>query len=187
MEYSISQDIASGTLNEAKLGQEIISANCVSGFQGIMTEGDVLKIFCDSITNQESLDATIHNHVAVSLDEKKIIKKKEIDAKTQALIRAGFDFDGNHFSLSPNAQLNWIGVLALRCFEILSSQQLLPWPLPTTNEADGEYDLAQGDVIAFIGTGMAIVNAQLIAGRDLKIACNNVSTQEELDAVVDNR
>lgn len=179
LEYSISQDIASGTFNSDKLQSEIINANCVTDLKGITSVGDKIIISCAVILDQDVLNAVIHDHVAVTLDDNKTAKKKLIDARTQAIIRSGFYFDGHHFSLSPNAQLNWIGMVVM--------QGGLPWPLELTTDDDSAYNLEFASLPAFVGSGMTIVNMQLMAGRALKEACNNASTQEELDAVVDTR
>jgi len=63
----------------------------------------------------------------------------------------------------------------------------MSWPKALTTKCDMEYLLAEEDLDACIGTGLAVVNGYLDSGRALKISTNAATTQEELDAIVDNR
>lgn len=178
-EFSISEDIASGTFNSDKLQREIIAANCVTDLKGITSVGDKLIISCLEVIDQDALNAVIHDHVAVSLADNKATKIIAIDAKTTAIIRAGFDFDGNHFSLSISAQQNWTGLFVFKDF--------LSWPMGITNDANATYDLTLENLVPFVLSGAAIVQTAVGTGRALKIAVDAAANQAALDAVVDTR
>lgn len=178
MVYSISNDIVSGTLNTQKLQDEILAADCVSNFNGIIAAGDRLEIFC-AVTDQETLDAIVHAHVAISLDDNKAVRIIQIDKRTDAIIAAGFLYDGNTFSLSTQAQMNWMGLYTLK--------DLQTWPIGVTTAANETYQLALLNLVAFIATGSQVIKNAVGSGRALKIAINAATTQEELDAIVDTR
>lgn len=177
--YSISQDIASGTLDVGKLEKEIIAANCVVNLSGIMAQGDVLQIMCDSVSDQPALDAVVRNHVAISLDDNRNAKLEAIDGRTDAIIDGGFDFDSNHFSLSAEAQTNWLGMATLH--------DSLPWPFEVTTGANIGYLLTLENLGAFIAAGIAVIQKAVSTGRVLKIQCVNAQTQADLDKIMDTR
>lgn len=178
MIYSISQDIASGTLDIEKLKSEILAANCVTGLSGIIAQGDVLEILC-GVTNQDVLNSVVHDHIAISLSDKKAAKIIAIDERTDAIISNGFTFDGNRFSLSIQAQMNWSA--------LFSMQSLMSFPIGVTTLDNTTYSLSFANLIPFIGTGMAVVKNAIGSGRALKIAADNAADQAALDAVVDSR
>lgn len=176
--YSISQDIASGTLDLSKLDAEVRASDAVSGFSGLTTQGDTLTVH-GTVLDQAALDAVIHGHAALSLAEKKAAKVLAIDSRTRAIISAGFSFDGSQFSLSQQAQTNWLGLSVL--------QDLLSWPMGITNNADATYALSLENLVPFLASGSGVIATAVGTGRALKIAANAASTQGELDAVVDSR
>lgn len=114
-----------------------------------------------------------------TLDFKKNQRIAEVDAKTQYLISQGFEFDSTQFSLSLPAQVNWSGMMTL--------QALLTWPMSITTLDDGEYSLAEEDLVAFIATGKTVITNNLDAGRSLKLQIKAATSLTELDAIVDNR
>lgn len=179
IQYSIINDIASQTVDPEKLGQEIVESGCVSDFNGINITGDVLSVICGNISDLSVLNATVHNHVAITLADKKAERIKVVDARTDAIIGSGFSFDGNQFSLSTQAQMNWIGLYTLK--------DLQSWPIGITTAANETYQLALLGLIAFIAAGSQVIKNAVGSGRALKIAINAATTQEELDAVVDTR
>lgn len=178
-DYIISRDIASGTLDSDKLILEIVAANCVSGVPDITSVGGALRISGVEVTDQEVLDAVIHDHVAVSLADKKVTKVLAVDKRTRAIIAGGFAFDGQRFSLSQQAQTNWLGLAALH--------SAFTWPMGITTNDDTSYSLELENLSAFIGSASAVIATAVGTGRALKISINTSTTQEELDAVVDSR
>lgn len=113
------------------------------------------------------------------IQEYKIKKITEVDAKTVQLIGQGFNFDNETFSLSQAAQINWVGLKTL--------ESLLSWPVSITTKSDDEYQLSQANLDSFIGAGKAVVQTNLDSGRQLKVQINAATTEAELDAIQDNR
>lgn len=176
--YSIETDLPNG-YNAGKLHIEINTAACISEFIGIDVSEGVLIILGSSLDNEAALNNVISSHVPICLVEKKALKIKQIDLKTYQLIGSGFIYDGNSFSLSPNAQLNWLGIKAL--------ETLISFPLDITTMSDSSYTLTANNVNTFVGTAVYVVQTALTNGRTLKLAVNAATNQSELDAVVDNR
>ena len=178
MQYSIVADVTSGTVNAEKLRQEIVAAQCVQGAPRLIIIGDTIEI-ANEVLDQTALNTIIHDHVALSLSDLKATKVLDIDARTREIIAGGFAFDGQTFSLSEQAQMNWLGLITL--------QDMATWPKEVTTNADTAYSLTLGNLPTFIGAGMAVIDGAVAAGRTLKIAANAATTQAELDAVVDTR
>jgi len=126
--------------------------------------------------NPDINDGTLNN---ISLGEHKNLRYKQIDIRTGELISAGFTFDGENFSLSQNAQLNWVGLKSL--------ETLITFPINVTTKGDGEYSLAEANLNAFIGAGKAAVQAHLDSGRALKVQVSACVSIAEVNAVADNR
>ena len=106
----------------------------------------------------------------------------QIDARTQEIISNGFQFDGQMFSLSTNAQQNWTVLMVM----LLAGK--LTFPFKITSKDDGSYFVQNlTDLSAFIDSAFYAVNYQLEYGRVLKAAVLAATTQTELDAVVDAR
>ena len=177
--YSISTDIDAGTVNSSKLHEEIKISNTINGFAGISTFQGNLKVIGDTLIDESGLDTIVQTHTPISLDEKKVQKCDAIDARTDAIIGEGFLFDGKQFSLSTEAQTNWLGMLVL--------QSVLTWPFGITSQDEHTYLLTQENLPLFVGTGMLVIKNAVDSGRALKSAAVDATTPEELDAVVDTR
>lgn len=120
--------------------------------------------------------------VALTLDEQKQLRLKEIDNKTQELIAQGFTFDSESFSMSSLAQNNWVGL------KQAAQNDLISYPFGISTKDDGEYELtSKTEVTNFYVTGLEVKIGHLSTGRALKLQIKNATTQAELDAVVDNR
>lgn len=59
--------------------------------------------YIDPKTNDFVMEVVFEEDVEISLEQ----KINDIDLNTQKLISNGFVFDGENFSLSVNAQINW--------------------------------------------------------------------------------
>lgn len=59
--------------------------------------------YIDPKTNDFVMEVVFEEEVEISLEQ----KINDIDLNTQKLISNGFVFDGENFSLSVNAQINW--------------------------------------------------------------------------------
>ena len=107
-------------------------------------------------------------------------RNKEIDLKTQDLFKAGFQYDGQTFSLSQVAQTNWVAMDAVRSD--------LTYPLGVSTIDDGEYVLAdEATLHAFALTAMGTGQAYYNSGRALKQAIKAAVTEPEINAIVDPR
>ena len=127
---------------------------------------------CDPENGQDEL----------TLEDCKQIKIFEIDKKTQEIIGEGFWFDGEVFSLSALAQTNWVGL------RLAAQWELIDFPFAVTTKNDGEYTFNfRFKVEDFYITGLGHKIAVLASGRALKLLVKAAQTQQELDAVVDNR
>lgn len=176
--YSLANDVNGKEVDAEKLRDEIATSGLVIGFDGLTVQGDTITV-SGNASDQAALDLIVKNHVPKTLDDKKTEKKQAIDNRTDAIIAAGFEFDGNRFSLSTEAQTNWLGLLIL--------QGMMSWPVGITNSDDNTYSLALANLNAFIGTGMTVIATAVGTGRALKVACNAAADQAALDAVVDSR
>lgn len=120
-----------------------------------------------------------------TLSEVKAAKIATIDAKTSRLIRSGFAYDGEHFSMSENAQTNWVGLAAA------NANGMLSFPFPVSTADEGVYVLeSEFDFLAFMGaclTYQVDPSAPLASGRALKAQVNACETIAEVDAIVDAR
>jgi hypothetical protein len=119
------------------------------------------------------------------LDMAKELKIAEIDARTAYLIRIGFVWGGNHFSMSDAAQRNWIGL------GTMASLGMMQYPCPISTVDEGvSYLTSLADLQSFLGAfAMYQLNpaAPLGAGRTLKAQVNACTTVEQVEAIVDNR
>lgn len=154
----------------------------------ILKEDQVIIDFTVTLTTQEqsSLSTAVANHkngyADFILERNKKAKIIEIDEKTKELISSGFSYDGSQFSLSHEAQINAAGL------KIAADNGLVSYPVGMTTIDDNEYSIT--DVTSLTNyylSGLGTKKAYLDSGRALKLQCNAASTQEELDAVIDNR
>lgn len=128
-----------------------------------------------------------------NLDEVKAAKIIAIDAKTQELIKQGFSWQGNNFSMSQNAQLNWVSICAGlgKLIQINADGTLNPVvPVSTVTEGSGIILSTLADITGFLGAYMTYqldTTAPLSTGRLLKAMVDNCTTVAEVDAIRDNR
>jgi hypothetical protein len=115
----------------------------------------------------------------LTLSDYKTLRYNEIDAKTGALIGAGFTYDSKQFSLSSAAQRNWS--------EIHSNQTEFTFPLAISTLDNDEYSLASANVNAFWTAGKDALKGHLDSGRALKKSVFDAVDEAAVDAVVDNR
>lgn len=101
---------------------------------------------------------------------KKIIN--EIDSYTKKLIENGFQFDGRNFSLSQNAQINWIALNAnyLRT-KIDKDKSGILWPdtgFPIPTSDDGVYYLLLSKADDFFNICFPLMVGIIKSGSDEK-------------------
>lgn len=63
--YSISTDIAGGTMNLYKLHLEIVSDASVTNFDGLRRKADNIDVMGSSLSNETSLDVVFSTHVPI--------------------------------------------------------------------------------------------------------------------------
>lgn len=170
---------AYGEVDESSLNQEIKASGMVDNPRDIEIEGDAIRILGDAVLDEAGLDNIIANHDAHPLAVCKSDRCAEVDLKTTTLIEAGFVYDSTTFSLSANAQLNW---MALKTFEDMFS-----WPVEISNKAGGGYSLEKTVRDDFIYTGKNVVQGHLDTGRHLKILISEAVDKAALNAVIDTR
>ena len=116
------------------------------------------------------------------VDHKKAEKIAEIDARTVELIEAGFDYNGEHFSMSPAAQMNWTQL------QVHNITGAVTFPVGVSTSDDGEYQLQDAaDFVGFITAIAGLKIASYDGGRVLKLQVKAATTLAEVAAVVDNR
>ena len=130
-------------------------------------------------SQQTALQNVVINHDPTLIVAKNI-KIKQIDKKTQSLIYSGFTYASNVFSMSTNAQTNWLGLDHAR--------ELLTYPYGVTTINDTEYSFPDStDLHNFFLTGMAFKGGIVSSGRSLKLQVKAATTVAEVNAIVDNR
>lgn len=120
--------------------------------------------------------------VVFDLDLHKANKKDAIDFKTKTLIGQGFTHSGKQFSLSLNAQANWLGVLTA------GAAALLTYPYPVA-ALDNTYHLTadEAEMITMATAGLIRKGWAVGSGAALKKAVEDATDQAGVDAVVDTR
>ena len=93
--------------------------------------------------------------------EEKATKSKTIDSETEQAIAAGFAFDGQTFSLSPNAQLNWNRLWMAHQANVFKDQDV-------ATKQGGTYLLKKAKVSDFVKAGHKAITDALTAGRTKK-------------------
>lgn len=116
----------------------------------------------------------------VALDAYKLFKQDQIDARTQQLIAAGFPFEGNTFSLSANAQMNWVALNSARAD--------LTYPVSVSTKDNREVSFANATRLhTFCMTALAVGQGHYNSGRALKLSVNGCATIEAVDTINDER
>lgn len=110
-------------------------------------------------------------------------KKANIDRRTDSIIAGGFTFDSHTFSLSTEAQANWLGLVVAKDMLDYSNGGYA-----VTTKDDQEYKFANSTaVVQFFATGIGYIAATVAAGRALKIQVDACTTIEQVEAIVDGR
>ena len=95
----------------------------------------------------------------------RIVKCRDIDDNTQALIAEGFGFDGKQFSLSANAQAKIADI------EKLADKDLLDPKTPLSTKDDEVYLLKKADAMNFVAAAyhqkyqVAVIPGTLLKGQ----------------------
>jgi hypothetical protein len=168
--------------NRLKLLSEISLSNSVFEFSNLEVTGDTIQIYGQSILNESLLDSIISSHESITIEELRLDKIKEIDNKTQSLIKNGFIYDSYLFSLSEVAQINWLGIYQSAVSGLLS------FPFPVTTKDDLEYLFNDvSDIQSFFLTGLGLKKYHIDSGRAIKQQIIDASTKEEIYNIEDTR
>lgn len=119
-----------------------------------------------------------------TLEDRKLLKINSIDSKTQEIIYRGFEYSGLMFSLSDNAQRNWIGIAAGIAVGLYKEGN---FPFPVSSIDDQQYNLKWDERFNFLGMVSYTIGLNKTKGTKLKQDCIDARTQEELDLIVDER
>ena len=106
------------------------------------------------------------NDKLLALEKQDQIRLVDFDTKKQ--IKSGFEFDGQTFSLSTSAQMNWQGIFSLKQADLFSDTEV--------STIDNEsYTLIESKVNDFIIAGRDKLTQLLKDGRDKKKLIKNGS------------
>lgn len=111
------------------------------------------------------------------------IKYNEINIRTKDLIIEGFEYNGERFSNSKRAQINWT-----RYYIAVKDGIETNFPLTITKFNDAEYELIDANsVIALWSASYNSIKGFLKSGLDLKVLVSAAVTKASIDAIEDNR
>ena len=114
----------------------------------------------------------------MTLEELKKLRYLEIDSTTSYLIAEGFAFDGQTFSMSVNAQINWTN------FPNLPDSL---FPLTIIDIQEDPYICSLANKMNFYYTALNWKNQFLQSGGLLKAEIHACADEACVHAVVDNR
>jgi len=199
------------TVNPGKLAIEITAVyNDLASVNTYQISGiDRVNITFDSDKDAAqwlTVDSLLAAHVTVDLQDVKNTKNAAIDFRTNELFNAGFVHDSQIFSLSNNAQRNWIGISSVVNGNIfsaliggtpttfaayngtLAAVEASFFPLQVSTIDDMEYEFTTyAEFISFFNAGFAIADAHYASGRALKVQVNAAVDEAAVDAIIDNR
>lgn len=177
--YSIDVDLAGPVhdlVAELTLGQV---------FSHVTTRGTDLEVVFEAALSDPDkaiLDAALVP-ADVQLVVAKALKTSAIDSKSDELVAEGFEHGpqtGQTFSLSLDAQKNWLGLVV--------GKDMISYPMDIGAMDNTMLELTDADaVVSFYGAAMAAVKGHLDSGLALKGDTEAATTVAEVDAVVDNR
>lgn len=114
-----------------------------------------------------------------------------IDERSAQLIARGFEHEGIVFSTSGYAQDRYNAMLTISLAQISSGNHTMgisyPLKLNSLDDTDSLTVNNPVELFSFCSTALNYIRAQVDSGWDLKEAVRQATTQEELDAFVDNR
>ena len=115
----------------------------------------------------------------MTLDEARAIARKMVDENTASLIVSNpMTFDGNNFSMSLQAQINWLGINQI-------PDAYFPYNIKTT--ANTFYSLSAVNKLPFFLTAVGTKNGWLQSGNDLIAQIDALTTVDECLIFIDPR
>lgn len=116
--------------------------------------------------------------VEININDLKQQKIDQIDLNTQDLISRGFSFANLTWSLSGNAQLNWLGI------KIADESK---FPIALLSKEGIGFILPFSERDAFVDAAWNTKNSHLQSGSILELQLNALTTIEEVINFKDNR
>lgn len=176
------------TANVVALCREVEAALGFPAGVTTLDGSDVVFQFEAELTAQQKtiLDTTVEAHDPADVKHQKPARIKEIDQRTDQLIGQGFEFppgSGVRFSLSMESQSKLLGMDSLR------DDPLFAYPVVYNSIDDmDEFSIPDSATIhSFFLMAVGTYRTHLDSGTALKTQIRAATTQEELDAVVDDR
>lgn len=117
----------------------------------------------------------------LTLDQYKSHRYDEIDSKTFSLISEGFTHDSIIFSLSDNAQKNWVNKYADR------ANLVYPHVISTKDPASSYSIANQTAYESFYASGTSAVETIVKTGREIRISIGVAVDREAAEAITDAR
>lgn len=163
----------------------------------IYLHDDILEVHFDG-TEDASYESDVSDWINAydshDLDHEKRLFNEAIDARTNEIFDnlavVGVPFNGNNFSMSLDAKINWLAISVKAILDKIVDGGLPPqsWPTFVSTVDDGEASLANSDeAIAFALSLLGSGSIPYDTGRALKQQVNAATTKSELDAIVDDR
>jgi hypothetical protein len=184
--YTISTDFPGGEINSTKLTTDIENS-IVTALERIDTDGDSVDIIFDdalSAGDKTTLDgdtsAPAGGLIAgngTTLAQYKTIINAQVDAETERRISLGFEYpasSGNLFSMSTNAQINWLGL------EAKASLLTYPYTIRTKDDLDS-YDIVD-ETDAHDVVNAAFVFKETTLGQGRYVKTNVIAAADEAAA-----
>lgn len=174
--------------NVVALNKEVESTLGFPAGVTAVEDSDVVFQFETALTAQQEaiLDSTVEAHDPSDIKHQKPDRIRAIDQRTTQLIDKGFEFppgSGVRYSLSVESQSKLLGMDSLR------DDPLFTYPVVYNSIDDlGEIAIPDSATIhSFFLMAVGTYRAHLDSGTALKAQIRAATTQEELDAVVDDR
>ena len=105
-----------------------------------------------------------------------------VDERTNELINNGFVHNGKVFSLSDEAQMNWVAL------KQASMSGFLTYPMGISTKDDREYTITgTTDLAAFYAVGLATIKAIIDSGRNLKVLIGDAVDETSVNSIQDTR
>lgn len=188
--YSIPTDIAGSTVDTGLLVAEIAAAvERAPAMVWLDDGGDSCMVMHEPALDTDELTAqvaAVAAHDPGSLARVKTAKAAAVDARTDELIEAGFEFppaSGMVFVPTANFQRTLMGTM------LIKGNPALTYPIEwSTADNSGKITLANAtDVENFYLTGLGAIRAHKDSGTAIKDQINAATTVAEVEAVEDLR
>ncbi len=134
------------------------------------------EVICSLVDDDEIIDFS--NVLSV----RKMLRYKEIDARTDAIFGEGLSYNGSVFSMSLEAQTNWGDIM----IGVLAGIEKFP---RTVSLKDRSKEYTFNTLSDFMGFAASYKTFKQIIdqGREIRLQVSAATTIEELESIADNR